>query len=199
MDRLDEFDIVIRRRDNKVTAAVPQLSLYSTAADLNGALEGLERKKAELVKELTEVDDLDSLARVPLAAPAAAAGWARSDSLGRFTIKVAIVVALVAVAVLGSANLVGAEIERLVYRARTDMQTLLDQYTRIGGPQFWAKMEYNLEEMANPGNQLSEAKKQKLLTNIRVIKERWWPLVEAALAPPGDARGPDRDGQKSDK
>ena len=52
MNQLDKFEISIRRKDDKIIAAVPQLGLYATASDIHGALDALERKKAALLKDL---------------------------------------------------------------------------------------------------------------------------------------------------
>ena len=50
MSPLDKFEISIRRKDDKITAAVPQLGLYATASDIHRALDALERKKRRFCK-----------------------------------------------------------------------------------------------------------------------------------------------------
>ena len=52
MNPLDKFEISVRRKDDKITAAVPQLGLYATAADIHGALDALERKKDSGILEI---------------------------------------------------------------------------------------------------------------------------------------------------
>ena len=42
MNPPDKFDMYIRRKDDKVTAAVPQLGLCATASDIHSALDALE-------------------------------------------------------------------------------------------------------------------------------------------------------------
>ena len=52
MNQLDKFDISIRRKDHRVTAAVRQLGLYATASDIHSALDALEGKKVTLLEDL---------------------------------------------------------------------------------------------------------------------------------------------------
>jgi hypothetical protein len=39
MNPLDKLEISVRRKDDKITAAVPQLGLYATATDIHGAID----------------------------------------------------------------------------------------------------------------------------------------------------------------
>jgi hypothetical protein len=60
----------------------------------------------------------------------------------------------------------------------------------MGGAAFWGRVERELDRMASPEGDLPEAKKQKLLADIRAIGAKWRPfLVElhSALTPPDDA------------
>ncbi len=52
---------------------------------------------------------------------------------------------------------------------------------RIGGREFWAKIEKALDEQADPKNDLSPEKRQKLLAQIRTISDRWRPFIAEAL------------------
>src|SRR5215813_5999526 len=97
MNQLDKFDIFIRRKGDKVTAAVPQLGLYATASDIHSALDALERKKAALLKDLTAAGEVEHLSAVAVADPVAPA---TSQGLAQFALKVGIVVVLVAAAIV---------------------------------------------------------------------------------------------------
>jgi hypothetical protein len=48
---------------------------------------------------------------------------------------------------------------------------------KIGGSEFWTQMEDELDRMARPGSDLSEAKKQKVLADIHAITAKWRPFV----------------------
>jgi hypothetical protein len=64
----------------------------------------------------------------------------------------------------------------------------------IGGPQFWTKLEKELDKLADPRMDLPAEKKAKILSQIRTISDRWRPfLLEAASAIDQDAM-PARDG-----
>src|SRR5258707_12269881 len=98
MSPLDKFEISIRRKDDKIIAAVPQLGLYATASDVYGALDALERKKAALLQDLTAAGGGENLSAVALAEPA---GPATSPGPAQFHPKGGITVVLVGIATLG--------------------------------------------------------------------------------------------------
>ena len=51
-----------------------------------------------------------------------------------------------------------------------------------GGRQFWTNLEQGLEKMADPSNEMSEERKQKLVSHIRVLVNRLRPFT-AEVAP----------------
>ena len=167
MSRLDDLDVVIRSRKGKIFASIPQLSLLAKGATVDAALAALDAKKQELAAELEEVGELDMLQignqvdpmrrGVTMTAP---------GDLGRFAIKTSIVVFVVAVAFLISGMLVAAKVKDLV----NDIKSV-----KIGGAQFWGRVEQQLDRMAT--SDLPEAKKQKLLADIHAIAVKWRPFV----------------------
>jgi hypothetical protein len=179
MNPLDKFEISIRRKNDKITAAVPQLGLYATATDIHGAIDALERKKAALLEDLTAAGELENLSPVAFANPVAPA---TSHGLARFTLKVGIVVVLIAIAMVVTTNLLATKIET----TRAAWQTTLQDYTKIGGVQFWSKVEKSLDDLANPKSEMPEDKRQKILSDIRAIRDRWWPFIAEAM--PADAK-----------
>jgi hypothetical protein len=179
MNPLDKFEISIRRKDDKIIAAVPQLGLYATASDIHGALDALERKKAALLEDLTAAGELENLSPVAFANSVAPA---TSHGLARFTLKVGIVVVLIAIAMVVTTNLLATKIET----TRAAWQTTLQDNTKIGGAQFWSKVEKSLDDLANPKSEMPEDKRQKILSDIRAIRDRWWPFIAAAM--PVDAK-----------
>src|SRR6516165_9352184 len=162
MNQLDKFEISIRRKDDRTIAAVPQLGLYATASDIHGALDALERKKAALLKDLVAA--------------------ATSQGLAQFALKVGIVVVLVAAAIVITSNLIATKLES----TRLAWQTTLQDYSKIGGAQFWSKVEKSLDQLADPKSEMPEEKRQKILSNIRVLRDRWWPFIAEAM--PADAK-----------
>lgn len=61
--------------------------------------------------------------------------------------------------------------------------------TVIGGNRFWTKLERELDRLADPRTDLTPEKKQKILSQIKVISDRWRPfLVEAASTIEGDSK-----------
>ena len=174
MNQLDKFDISVRRKDDKVTASVPQLGLYATASDIHRALDALERKKAALLEDLTAAGEIDNLSPAAAANPVSPVA---SYGLAQFALKVGIVVAVVAIAIVVTANLITTKIEH----TRLAWQATLQDYGKIGGAQFWAKVEKGLDQLADPKSEMPEEKRQKILANIRALRERWWPFIAEAL------------------
>jgi hypothetical protein len=48
----------------------------------------------------------------------------------------------------------------------------MQQYTKVGGAQFWAKVEGELERATDPAHDIPPEKKRKLLSQIHVLVER---------------------------
>jgi hypothetical protein len=176
MSRIEELDIVIRHKDGKVIAGIPQLSLYAKADDIHSAITALEQKRTAYFGDLAESGELDDLevreyavSRTPLRG---------HGSLGQFTLKALIIIGLVAGAFILSAALLVSRIERIVENTEAKMQ----QYTKVGGAQFWEKLEREVGRAADPAYEIPPEKKRKLLSQIHVIVERWRPFM-AEVAP----------------
>jgi hypothetical protein len=176
MSRIDELDIVIRHKSGKVTAGIPQLGLYATADDVHAAITSLEQKRAAFLADLSEAGGLDDLEvrhyNVGSAPPQ------RRSELGQFTLKALIIIGLITGAFILWAALLVPRIERVVENTEAKMQ----QYTKVGGAQFWTKVEDELERAADPAHDIPPEKKRKLLSQIQVLVERWRPFM-AEIAP----------------
>ena len=138
MSRIEKLDIVIRHKNGKVIAGIPQLSLYAKADDIHSAITALEQKRTAYFGDLAESGALDELEvreyAVPHASPRGHGG------LGQFTLKALIIIGLIAGAFVLSAALLAPRIERIVENTEAKMQ----QYTKVGGAQFWEKLEREL-------------------------------------------------------
>jgi hypothetical protein len=93
----------------------------------------------------------------------------RRSELGRFTLKALIIIGLIAGAFLLSAALLGPRVERVVENTEAKML----QNTKLGGAQFWARVEGELGRAADPAHDIPPEKKRKLLSQIHVLVERW--------------------------
>src|SRR5262249_45217801 len=176
MSRIDELDIVIRHKSGKVTAGIPQLGLYATADDVHAAITSLEQKRAAFLADLSEAGGLDDLEVRPYNVGSPPQRQ-RSD-LGQFTLKALIIIGLITGAFMLSGALLVAKIERIVSNTETKMQ----QYTKVGGAQFWTKVEGELERAVDPAHDMPPEKKRKLLSQIHFLVERWRPFM-AEIAP----------------
>ena len=180
MSRIDELDIVIRRKGGKVVAGIPRLSLYASGSDVESAVSALEQKRATLKADLADFgipDDFEmrhySLERV------SAAG------LGQFALKALIVIGLIAGTLTASTLWVSSRVDRTIRNTQEKVEqyaAIVRQNTKIGGEQFWEKAERKLARAAEPDQDLPPEKKQKLLSDIHVLVERWRPFI-AEIAP----------------
>jgi hypothetical protein len=85
--------------------------------------------------------------------------------LGQFAIKTAIVCGAVIISLLVLTNYIDDLIE-----------SKLQQYGSIGGRQFWSKVERAMDEQADPKNDLSPEKKQKIIAAVRAVSDKWRPF-----------------------
>ena len=182
MSRLDELDIVIRRKNGKILASIPQFSLYAKGENVEAALSALDEKKKELAAELEENGEFDILEiDNRRAGPSHGAPGSTFGDLSRFAIKAGIVAFCIAAALTISGVIVGSKIEKAINNVKS---------IKIGGAQFWTRMEAELDRMASPVSDLPEAKKQKLLADVRAIAVKWHPFVAEIQSALGSPAGP---------
>ena len=196
MSQLDELDVVIRRKGGKVIAGIPSVGLYASAGTLAAALDALEARKTAYQSDLEEAGftaDVD----IPNRAMAAPMSTVRpvSGDLRSFALKSLIAIGLVTAAIVLVGTLLISKIDDTVARAVYSVQAQLGPIanTKIGGSQFWAKVENEIDRVANANNGMAPEKQQKLLSNIRAIVTRVRPFV-AEVAPlfAQDGQGTDR-------
>jgi hypothetical protein len=189
MSRIDELDIIIRHKGGKVIAGIPQLSLYAKADDVHGAITALEQKRTAYFGDLAESGALDDLEvrEYVVSRPSPRGGH---GGLGQFTLKALIVIGLITGASILSTALLASRVERIIANTEEKMQ----QYTKIGGAQFWTKVEGQLEQAA--ARDMPDEQKRKLLSQIHVLVERWRPFATeiaplfAAFQRPASVDGP---------
>jgi hypothetical protein len=185
MSQLDELDVVIRRRGGKVVAGIPSVGLYASADTVAAALDALEARKAAYQSDLEEAGftaDTDIPNRA-MVAPRPTARLAPGD-LRSFALKSLIAIGLVTAAIVLVGGLLVSKVDDTIARTVYSVQAQLGPLAnaKIGGSQFWAKVENEIERVANPTNGLAAEKQQKLLSNIRAIVTRVRPFV-AEVAP----------------
>lgn len=172
---VDKLDIVIRHAEGKVVAGIPQIALYASAESAAAALDALEQKRAILKDEIAAIGIAE-----PLPSMQAARVTSSSDSIVRFAIKSGIVAVMILLVLAVSGAMLANKIE-------SSARGVVGADLR-GGRQFWTNLEQGIERMADPSNEMSEERKQKLLANVRVLVNRLRPFTaEIALlfsAPP---------------
>jgi hypothetical protein len=108
----------------------------------------------------------------------------RLGPIAQFALKTAIV----AVAIVLSAWIMLDVLEGFVTRRVEQLEATIRSATVIGGRQFWTNLEEELDKFADPRADISPEKKRKILSEIKVISDRWRPfLSEAAASIAGDA------------
>jgi hypothetical protein len=182
MSFLDQQDIVIRRKNNKVVASIPRFSLYAHGNTIDAALAELDAKKVAFTKELEDAGELEAFEAEPSTVTIGQrqpfAVIAPGD-LRQFAVKVFIVAAAIAAVLIISGLFVASS-----------AQSVVSSIKGMGGPVFWGRVERELDRMASSENDMPEAKKQKVLADIRAIGAKWRPfLIElhSALTPPEHA------------
>ncbi len=190
MSGLDELDVVIRKKNNRVVAGIPWIGLYATADTTAAALDALEAKKSAYLADLAEAGVSD---RVDLEGYVAGTSIAKPKrgELRFVAMKTGIVAGIIAAVVFLVGGLLIVAADATLDKAVTSIRTQLAPITsaKIGGAQFWSKLEAEIEAQAH--NDLPPEKQQKLLANLRAIVTRVRPFV-AELAPLfSDPRSPD--------
>lgn len=184
MSFLDQQDIVIRRKNRKVVASIPRFSLYAHGNNIDAALAALEAKKIAFTKELEDAGELEGFEANP---SPVAIGQGQpfainaAGDLRQFAVKVFIVAAAIAAVLMISGLFIASS-----------AQSVVSNIKGMGGSAFWGRVERELDRMASPESDLPEAKKQKLLADIRAIGAKWRPFVvelRSALEAPDEGPG----------
>jgi hypothetical protein len=107
----------------------------------------------------------------------------------QFIIKTAIVSGAIILTFAGSLWIADGYVQGYLEQLQSTIQTT--SQVKIGGHQFWSKIEDELDKQADPGSDLTPETKQKLLADIRILADRWRPFIQAALSVvPKDATEP---------
>jgi Bacterial membrane protein YfhO len=179
MSFFDQQDIVIRRKSGRVVACIPRFSLYAHGNTIDAALAALDAKKISFTKDLEDAGELEDFESNPPPLTNGhgppLAGNARGD-LRQFAVKVVIVAAAIAAVLMISGLFIAST-----------AQSVVSSIKGMGGHAFWGRVERELDRMASSENDMPEAKKQKVLADIRAIGAKWRPFVielHSALTPP---------------
>jgi hypothetical protein len=101
--------------------------------------------------------------------------------------------AIITAAIVVSAWIMLDILDDFADRRMQQFERSLRSATSLGGRQFWAKLENQLDQLADPKSDLPPEKKAKILAQIKVVADRWRPLLlEAASAVEGDAPKPQK-------
>ena len=92
-----------------------------------------------------------------------------ANPIRSFAIKTVIITVAILVVVSYVDNIIDQRIEQI--------HTSIGSATKIGGRDFWTKLELELENQADPKSDISPEKKRKIIAEIRTISDRWRPFV----------------------
>src|SRR5438477_9874333 len=101
MSKLDELDVVIRRKGRKVIAGIPSVGLYASADTVAAALDALEARKTAYQSDLEEagftadIEIPDRATTAPMAIARSVPGDVRS-----FALKSLIAIGLITAAIV---------------------------------------------------------------------------------------------------
>jgi hypothetical protein len=181
---LNQCDVVLRHRKDCVVAAIPQFGLFAQADTVQGALDALAVKRAALQADLDAFEELsarDSASAqefVPFP-------W---RDIRVFAAKAAIIFFILMATTIYLVTRTQQIIDSAWYKVETNIQRV----ALTSGRTFWSNVERELDRAADPASDLPEEKKQKLLSDIRRLADRWRPFVTEAsgILPSGNISTP---------
>ncbi len=178
----EHLDIVVRRKNGHCLASMPQINLFAAGESLPAALESLEKKKNDLVAELRTAQCLDDFKIAPpdpyFYAPRREAMSVRRSALA-FIGKTLVVVTALVIGGFFFTRYATKNVDQLLSHQSVEMR---EKFASVGGAKFWANLEKQIANAADPKNDLPPAKKEAMLAQIRVLADRYRPFVrEVAL------------------
>jgi hypothetical protein len=96
-----------------------------------------------------------------------------------FLIKTCIAAIVISVSVIFVVDWIIQSVEDSISRTGDNMAAALSSQIPTGGRKFWTELERNIDVAAAPNADLSPEKKQKILSEVRIIVARWRPFVDA--------------------
>ncbi len=105
----------------------------------------------------------------------------RVGPLTQFALKTAIVTVAIVVAMTFLLDSVFANLNTVLRQnieiVRADVRALTNLKGKFGGRDVWNKLETELERAADPKNEIAPERKKKILANLRIVADRWRPVV----------------------
>lgn len=179
---LSECAIVIRRKNGRIVASIPELRLYATGDDALSAMQAVELKLEALKNDLAQAGELAE-------EPGQHVGTPREWSdIRTFALKAAIVFGIGTAATLLLSLVVISRLQHMVDSTTSDLLAGTDRMARSiesnlgGGSRFWTKVTEEIERAAAPEKEMPAEQKKKLLMDIRTLASRWRPFVLEAKA-----------------
>jgi hypothetical protein len=178
----EHLDIVVRRKNGHCLASMPQINLFAAGDSVPAALENLEKKKNDLVAELSAAECLEEFRIAPpdpyLYAARREAISVRRSALA-FIGKTLLVVTALVIGGFFLTRYASKNIDQLLSHQSAEMR---ERFASVGGAKFWTNLEKQIANAADPKNELPPAKKEAMLAQIRVLADRYRPFVrEVAL------------------
>jgi hypothetical protein len=173
----ERLDIVIRGKNGNYLACMPQINLFAGAESVAASLDKLDKRKQELIAELSAAECLDEFPIAPsqpyLYTGHAPSRVARRNALA-FISKTIMIVAALVVGGIFFTHYAAKSMDQMLSHQSAELR---ERFGRVGGPQFWANLEKQLANAADPKNDLAPAKKEAVLAQLRTIAERYRPFV----------------------
>lgn len=167
MKELDQHEIVLRGRDSKFIAGIPQLDLYVQADSPQNALNLLEQKRILLANGDSDFGEFDDVRTQPsLSLPAR-----KDNEFVNFAIKCAIAIGMSTATILG-----------LIAIVAVALSPTLKSIKPMNSREILTAIEERLHRAAQPSEGLTNERKQKILTDAKIVAEKWGPFINDLLA-----------------
>ena len=109
---------------------------------------------------------------VPESTKSAEAAGPGLPPLVMFAAKTVIVASVVTTSIIIAASFLAGYVN--------DTAERLSNMTKVGGAQFWSRLEADLTKAAEPGSGLSPEKQKQILEQLRLVSNKWKPFLNEA-------------------
>jgi hypothetical protein len=167
-NEIDALELVLQQTGERYLAGFPQINLYASAPTREEAIEELERKKRELIAELSAAG---VLGRLKIEQPPSEAYQSPFWNGVKYTGKVVAIV----IAVIIAGNFVARGIANQI---RIVLASSVDRLGQTSGTRALTTVEEAINRAADSKNDLSDERKRVLLSNVTVLVQRWRPFVK---------------------
>ncbi|MEI6985372.1 MAG: hypothetical protein WCK65_04515 [Rhodospirillaceae bacterium] len=186
MESFSKYNSLLTVRSDRFFFHIHELNLIGSGPDVASAYADLRRRFDELLNEAKQADLLNSLP--PPTGGGRKTGGLILANIVPFLIKIAIAAGVVLAILFPALSMVQGVVKRTLPRIEATVEKSVDKIEAAvdrasskimikSGREFWSGLEKGLHRVAGPENEISDERREKLLSSLHILIKRVSPFT----------------------